>query len=115
LALEAETHTLKAVGAGAVAGLGVVAAAGAVIGSAAGAPEIAIPVATAGFTLGSTAIVLGVKVWLSDVKDALRRALDGVSSPDVMKVGDPLERQLLRLRKNFKEARDEFRSFGRRA
>ena len=114
LALEAETHTLKTVGAAAVAGLGVVATAGAIVGSAAGAPEIAIPVATAGFTLGSTAIVLGVKVWLSNVKDALRRALDGVSSPDVMKVGDPLERQLLRLRKNFKEARDEFRSFGRR-
>ncbi|MDH3540762.1 MAG: hypothetical protein OEP52_12235 [Acidimicrobiia bacterium] len=113
LALEAETHTLKAVGAAAVAGLGAVAAAGAAFGSAVGAPEIAIPAATGGFLLGSGAIVMGVKVWLSRVKDALRRALDAVSSPDVMKGGDPLERQLMRLRRNFKEAREDFRGRNR--
>ena len=113
LALEAETHTLKTVGAAAVAGLGAVAAAGAAFGSAVGAPEIAIPAAAGGFLLGSGAIVMGVKVWLSNVKDALRRALDGVSSPDVMKGGDPLERQLLRLRKNFKDAREDFRGRSR--
>ena len=113
LALEAETHTLKSVGAAAVAGLGVVAAAGATLGAAGGIPEIAIPVAAGGFLLGSSAIVLGVKVWLSRVKDALRRALDGVSSPDVMEGGDPLERQLLRLRKNIKQARAELRGRNR--
>lgn len=109
LALEAETHTLKAVGAAAVAGLGAAAAAGAAFGTAVGAPEIAIPAAVGGFLLGSGAIVTGVKVWLSRVRDALRRALDGVSSPDVMHGNDPLERQLLRLRKNLREARREFR------
>ena len=109
LALEAETHTLKAVGAGAVAGLGALAVAGGAVGAALGAPEVAIPVATGGFLLGSGAIVMGVKVWLSRVKDALRRALDGVSSPDVDTAGDPLERQLLRLRKSFKDARREMR------
>lgn len=109
LALEAETHTLKAVGAGAVAGLGALAVAGGVVGSAVGAPEIAIPAATGGFLLGSGAIVMGVKVWLSRVKDALRRALDGVSSPDIAEGNDPLERQLRRLRKSFKDARREMR------
>ena len=69
--------------------------------------------AAGGFLLGSSAIVLGVKVWLSRVKDALRRALDGVSSPDVMEGGDPLERQLLRLRKNIKQARAELRGRNR--
>ncbi|MDH3607347.1 MAG: hypothetical protein OER12_10190, partial [Acidimicrobiia bacterium] len=99
----------KAVGAGAVAGLGALAVAGGAVGAALGAPEVAIPVATGGFLLGSGAIVMGVKVWLSRVKDALRRALDGVSSPDVDTAGDPLERQLLRLRKSFKDARREMR------
>ncbi len=113
LALEAETHTLKTVGAAAVAGLGAVAAAGAAYGAAAGVPEIAIPAAAGGFLLGGGAIIMGVKVWLSRVKDALRRALDSVSSPDVMEGGDPLERQLRRLRKNFKEARREFRGRSR--
>ncbi len=114
LALEAETHTLKTVGAAAVAGLGAVAAAGAAYGSAAGAPEIAIPAAVGGFLLGGGAIITGVKVWLSRVKDALRRALDGVSSPDVLEDGDPLERQLKRLRRNFKDATRELHRRNRR-
>ncbi len=113
LALEAETHTLKTVGAAAVAGLGAVAAAGAAYGAAVGVPEIAIPAAAGGFLLGGGAIIMGVKVWLSRVKDALRRALDGVSSPDVIEVGDPLERQLKRLRRNFRDARQEFRGRNR--
>lgn len=113
LALEAETHTLKAVGAAAVAGLGAVAAAGAAIGTASGVPEIAIPAAAGGFLLGSGAIVMGVKVWLSNVKDALRRALDGVSSPGVAQESDPLDRQLRRLRKGLREAGREFRGRNR--
>jgi len=113
LALEAETHTLKMVGATAVAGLGAVAAAGAAYGAASGVPEIAIPAAAGGFLLGSGAIIMGVKVWLSRVKDALRRALDGVSSPPTAGERDPLERQLKRLRRNLREAGREFRGRNR--
>jgi hypothetical protein len=113
LALEAETHTLKTVGATAVAGLGAVAAAGAAFGAASGAPEIAIPAAAGGFLLGSGAIIMGVKVWLSRVKDALRRALDGVSSPPASVEKDPMDRQLKRLRRNSREAGREFRGRNR--
>jgi hypothetical protein len=113
LALEAETHTLKTVGAAAVAGLGVLTAAGAAAGAATGAPEIAIPAAVAGFTIGAGAIVAGVKVWLSRVKDALRRALDSVASPGVIEEPDPLENQLRRLRKNWRETAREFRGRNR--
>ena len=113
LALEAETHTLKAVGAGAVAGLGVIAAAGAAAGAATGIPEIAIPAAAGGFLLGAGAIVTGVKIWLGRVKDALRRALDGVSSPGVAENADPLETQLKKLRRTWREAADDFRGRNR--
>lgn len=113
LALEAETHTLKTVGATAVAGLGAVAAAGAAYGAASGVPEIAIPAAAGGFLLGSGAIIMGVKMWLSRVKDALRRALDGVSSPAVTADRDPMDRQLKRLRHNLREAGREFRGRNR--
>lgn len=113
LALEAETHTLKTVGAGAVAGLGVLAAAGAAAGAASGIPEIAIPAAAGGFLLGAGAIVTGVKMWLSRVKDALRRALDGVSSPGVVEKSDPLETQLKKLRRTWRDAAEEFRGRNR--
>lgn len=113
LALEAETHTLKTVGAAAVAGLGALAATGAAVGSAAGVPEIAIPAAAGGFLLGSGAIVMGVKVWLSRVKDALRRALDSVGSPGAVENTDPLDAQLKRLRRSWREAREEFRGRNR--
>jgi hypothetical protein len=113
LALEAETHTLKTVGAAGVAGLGALAAAGAAAGVAAGIPEIAIPAAAGGFLLGAGAIVTGVKVWLSRVKDALRRALDSVGSPGVVEDADPLENQLRKLRKNWRDATRDFRGRNR--
>lgn len=108
VALEAETHTLRTVGASAVATLGAVASAGAAWGTAAGAPEIAIPAAVAGFALGSGAIIAGVKVWLGRVRDGLRRVLDSVSSP-APEPEDPLERQLQRLRRNWKSISRDFR------
>lgn len=111
LALEAETHTLKAVGAATVAGLGALAATGAAVGAAAGVPEIAIPAAAGGFLLGAGAIVTGVKIWLGRVKDALRRALDSVSSPTI--VEDPLEAQLKKLRRGWRDATRDFRGRNR--
>ena len=113
LALEAETHTLKTVGATAVAGLGVLAAAGAAAGAASGVPEIAIPAAAGGFLLGAGAIVTGVKVWLGRVRDALRRALDGVTSPGIVENADPLETQLKKLRRTWRDAAEEFRGRNR--
>lgn len=108
VALEAETHTLRTVGATTMAALGAVASAGAAWGAAAGAPEIAIPAAVAGFALGSGVIVAGIKSWLGRIRDGLRRVLDSVSTPEIDQ-DDPLERHLRRLRRNWKTISKDFR------
>ena len=90
-------------------------------GRAAGGPKaaliallwIAIPAAAGGFLLGAGAIITGVKVWLGRVKDALRRALDGVASPGIVENADPLETQLKKLRRTWRDAAEEFRGRNR--
>ena len=94
LALEAETHTIKNVGAAGLAALGALASAGAAYGIAAGAPEIAIPAAVGGLAVTGTGVVVGVRMWLNRIREGLRRVLDGVSSRETSAPPDSLDRQV---------------------
>lgn len=108
LALEAETHTLKTVGLAGLAGLGAAAVAGGAVGAVTGDPAVAIPAAAGGFAVGSAGLIIGVRVWLSRIKDGLERVLDGVSSRQAVEP-DPLERRVKRLRAGLQEAQEEFK------
>jgi hypothetical protein len=94
LALKAETHTIKNVGTAGLAVLGAVAAAGAAYGIAVGAPEIAVPAAVGGLVLTGTGVVFGVRMWVSKIREGLRRVLDGVSSHETATPPDSLDRHV---------------------
>jgi hypothetical protein len=112
VALEAETHTLKSVGVGAVATLGAVAAAAGAVGAVTGDPAIAIPAAAGGFALASGGVVLGVRMWLNRIRDGLERVLDGITGRRAVEE-DPLEKQVRRLRDGIREATDQWRKRSR--
>ncbi len=103
LALEAETHTLKTVGATGLAALGAVASAGAAYGIASGVPEIAVPAAIGGLALGSTGIILGVRMWVNRIREGLRRVLDGVSSRETLDPPDTFDRHFRDMWRNWRQ------------
>lgn len=103
LALEAETHTVKTVGAAALAALGAVAAAGATYGIVVGAPEVAIPTAIGGLALTGAGVLLGVRMWVNRIRDGLRRVLDGVSSHATATPPDTLDRHVKDMWTNWRQ------------
>ena len=103
LALEAETHTIKSVGAVGLAALGAVASTGAAYGIAVGAPEIAVPAAVAGLALTGTGVILGVRMWVNKIREGLRRVLDGVSSQETATPPDSLDRHVKDIWRNWRQ------------
>ena len=103
LALEAETHTIKNVGAAGLAALGAVASAGAAFGIASGVPEIAVPAAIGGLALSGAGVIVGVRMWVNRIREGLRRVLDGVSSQETASPPDSLDRHVKDIWRNWRQ------------
>lgn len=103
LALEAETHTIKIVGAAGLAALGALASAGAAYGVATGSPEVAIPAALGGLALTSGGLIVGVRMWVNRIREGLRRVLDGVSSQETSTPPDSLDRHMRDMWRNWRQ------------
>jgi len=95
VALEASTRGLRDLGTVGATAAGVLAGIGTGVGlSVANVdPIVAVPAGMAAAAVGFGGVVLGVKMWLSRVRDGLRRAFDGIETHD-LEEPDPIETRI---------------------
>ncbi len=98
VALQADTSRPRAIGLALLGAGAAAAAAGGAAAAVAGEPMLAAGI-VGGFAAFSTGVVLGVRMWADRIRNALGRALDGISHPDLTDPGlpehvDRLQRQI---------------------
>ncbi|MBT8197704.1 MAG: hypothetical protein KJO84_04290, partial [Acidimicrobiia bacterium] len=109
VALEASTRGLRDLGTVGATAAGVLAGIGAGVGVsvAGGGPEVAIPVGLGAAAVGFGGVVLGVKLWLSRIRDGLRRAFDGIETVDLDET-DPIETRIRTITDMFNRIRGRY-------
>lgn len=107
VSLEADSSTMQTVGKAllGVGAVGAVVGAGVVVGTADIGVLPGAAMAAAGFGVWAGAAVFGVKAWARSLREGLRRAVDGASSPEIHGRDDSLAGQFDRLRREWTTGR----------
>lgn len=107
--LEADTSNVRRLAVGLLAGsAGLALAAGVTTGVAFGLPE-GLAAGTVSFGLLGGGVLLGVRMWIDNVRRALARAIDAAGHPELVDDVDPVSRSVGRILDYWRSARDESR------